>query len=204
MSIFEYNGSALVAMVGKNCFAIASDRRLGVQLQTIATDFQRIYQIHDRLFIGISGLATDAQTLYQRLVFRHKLYELREERDMKPETFASLVSALLYEKRFGPYFCQPVIAGLGDENKPFICTMDAIGAKELAKDFVVAGSASESLYGACEAMFKPDMEPEELFETISQALQASVDRDCLSGWGGHVYVVTPTEVKERILKGRMD
>ena len=32
-------------------------------------------------------------------------------------------------------------------------------------------------------------EPEELFETISQALQASVDRDCLSGWGGHVYVV---------------
>ncbi|CAI9778078.1 unnamed protein product [Fraxinus pennsylvanica] len=99
MSIFEYNGSALVAMVGKNCFAIASDRRLGVQLQTIATDFQKIYKIHDKLFIGLSGLATDAQTLYQRLVFRHKLYELREERDMKPETFSSLVSALLYEKR---------------------------------------------------------------------------------------------------------
>ncbi|KAF2296702.1 hypothetical protein GH714_001339 [Hevea brasiliensis] len=177
MSIFEYNGSALIAMVGKNCFAIAaSDRRLGVQLQTIATDFSE-------------------STEYQRLVFRHKLYQLREERDMKPETFASLVSALLYEKkapaipRFGPYFCQPVIAGLSDEDKPFICTMDSIGAKELAKDFVVAGTASESLYGACEAVFKPDMEPEELFETVSQALLSSVDRDCLSGWGGHVYVV---------------
>ncbi|KAL8539108.1 hypothetical protein ACS0TY_000916 [Phlomoides rotata] len=97
--IFEYNGSALVAMVGKNCFAIASDRHLGVQLQTIATDFQKIYKIHDKLFIGLAGLATDAQTLHQRLVFRHKLYHLREERDMKPETFASLVSALLYEKR---------------------------------------------------------------------------------------------------------
>lgn len=33
------------------------------------------------------------------MVFRHKLYQLREERDMKPETFASLVSAILYEKR---------------------------------------------------------------------------------------------------------
>ena len=31
--------------------------------------------------------------------------------------------------RFGPYFCQPVIAGLSDEDKPFICTMDSIGAK---------------------------------------------------------------------------
>lgn len=64
LQITEYNGSALVAMVGKNCFAIASDRRLGVQLQTIATDFQRISKIHDRLFIGLSGLATDSQTLY--------------------------------------------------------------------------------------------------------------------------------------------
>ncbi|KAL9173182.1 hypothetical protein ABFS82_03G096800 [Erythranthe guttata] len=174
MSIFEYNGSAIVAMVGKNCFAIASDRRLGVQLQTIATDFQKIYRIHDKLFIGLAGLATDAQTLHQRLVFRHKLYKLREERDMKPETFASLVSAIQYEKR------------------------------ELAKDFVVAGTASESLYGACESMYRPDMEAEELFETISQALISSIDRDCLSGWGGHVYLVTPTEVTERVLKGRMD
>ncbi|OEL26605.1 Proteasome subunit beta type-3 [Dichanthelium oligosanthes] len=211
--IFEYNGSAVVAMVGKNCFAIASDRRLGVQLQMIATDFQRVFKVHDKLYIGLSGLATDAQTLwvshilldcYQRLVFRHKLYQLREERDMKPQTFASLVSALLYEKRFGPYFCQPVIAGLGDNNEPFICTMDCIGAKELAEDFVVSGTASESLYGACESMYKPNMEPEELFETISQALQASVDRDCLAGYGAYVLIVTPTEVQERVVKGRMD
>ena len=52
-------------MVGKNCFAIASDRRFGVQLQTVATDFQKIYRIHDRVFLGLSGLATDAQTLYE-------------------------------------------------------------------------------------------------------------------------------------------
>jgi len=175
-----------------------------VQLQTIATDFQRIFKIHDKLYVGLSGLATDVQTLYQRFAFRHKLYQLREERNMRPETFASLVSALLYEKRFGPYFCQPVIAGLGEDDKPFICTMDSIGAKELAKDFVVAGTAAESLYGACESMYKPDMEPEELFETISQALLSSIDRDCLSGWGGHVYVVSPNQVTERTLKGRMD
>jgi hypothetical protein len=37
-------------------------------------------------------------TSYQRFAFRHKLYQLREERDMRPETFASLVSALFYER----------------------------------------------------------------------------------------------------------
>jgi 20S proteasome subunit beta 3 len=50
-------------MVGKNCFAIASDRRLGVQFQTIATDFQRIFEIHETLYVGLSGLATDVQTM---------------------------------------------------------------------------------------------------------------------------------------------
>ncbi|XP_024379752.1 proteasome subunit beta type-3 [Physcomitrium patens] len=204
MSITSYNGSALIAMVGKNCFAIASDRRLGVNFQTIACDFQRIFKIHDKLYIGLSGLATDVQTMHQRLQFRHKLYQLREERNMRPETFASLVSAILYEKRFGPYFCEPIIAGLNDDGTPFICTTDLIGAKQLAKDFVVSGTASESLYGACESMYKPDLGPDELFEVISQALLASVDRDCISGWGGIVHVVTPDQVITKTLKGRMD
>jgi len=204
MSITSYNGSALIAMVGNNCFAIASDRRLGVNFQTIATDFQRIFKIHDNLYIGLSGLATDVQTMQQRLNFRHKLYQLREERNMRPETFASLVSAILYEKRFGPYFCEPIIAGLNEDGTPFICTTDLIGAKQLAKDFVVSGTASESLYGACESMYKPDLGPEELFEVISQALLSSVDRDCISGWGGIVHVVTLDKVITKTLKGRMD
>lgn len=37
--------------------------------------------------------------------------------------------------RFGPYFCQPVIAGLGDNDEPFICTMDCIGAKYVSLIF---------------------------------------------------------------------
>uniref|UniRef100_A0A8R7Q1V5 Proteasome subunit beta type-3 n=1 Tax=Triticum urartu TaxID=4572 RepID=A0A8R7Q1V5_TRIUA len=89
-------------MVGKNCFAIAMDRFLGMQLQTITNDFQRVSKIHGKLYISLFGLATDAQALYQRLMFKHKLYQLLEERDRKPETLASLVSALLHEKRFGP------------------------------------------------------------------------------------------------------
>ena len=36
---------------------------------------------------------------YQRLKFRHNLYKLREERNIKPSTFGELVSSMLYEKR---------------------------------------------------------------------------------------------------------
>ena len=59
----EYNGAAMVAMVGKDCVAIAADRRLGIQAQTVSTNFQKIYQMNDKLFGGLPGLATDVQTV---------------------------------------------------------------------------------------------------------------------------------------------
>ena len=48
------------------------------------------------------------------------------------------------------------------------------------------------------------MEPDELFEVISQCLLSSVDRDAYSGWGGEVYIVTPETITVRRLKTRMD
>ena len=62
-SIMEYNGSAVVAMVGKDCVAIAADRRLGVQAQTVSMDFQKIFRMNDTLYVGLPGLATDVQTV---------------------------------------------------------------------------------------------------------------------------------------------
>ena len=34
------------------------------------------------------------------MTFRHNLYKLREEREMKPVTFLNAVCSLLYEKRY--------------------------------------------------------------------------------------------------------
>ena len=69
------------------------------------------------LYVGLPGLATDTLTVHERLRFRLNLYELRETRRVAPETFAWMVSNLLYEKRFGPFFVEPVIAGLGQYPK---------------------------------------------------------------------------------------
>lgn len=59
---------------------------------------------------------------------------------------------------FGPFFIEPVIAGLDEiEKKPFICSMDLIGCINFAKDFVVAGTASANLYGICESLYEADL-----------------------------------------------
>jgi 20S proteasome subunit beta 3 len=87
-----YNGSGILAMVGKDCVGICSDNRLGAYQQTIATDFKKVvflhpfamrelsailpaiamqvFKVHDQLFIGLCGLATDVTTFWQLIKFK--------------------------------------------------------------------------------------------------------------------------------------
>ncbi|KAL7989970.1 hypothetical protein Chor_012636, partial [Crotalus horridus] len=150
-SIMSYNGGAVMTMKGKSCVAIAADCRFGIQAQMVITDFQKHFPMGDRLFIGLAGLATDVQTVAQRLKFRLNLYELKEGRQLKPQTLMSMVSHLLYERRFGPYYTEPVIAGLYPVTyEPFICSLDLIGCP--TDGFVVSGTCIEQLYGMCESL----------------------------------------------------
>lgn len=72
------------------------------------------------------------------------------------------------------------------------------------QDFVCCGTASEKIQGMAESLWEPDLEPDDLFETISQTLLNAVDRDAFSGWGALVYVIEKDKVTKRYLKARMD
>lgn len=211
-------------MVGKDCVAIACDLRLGLQALTVSNNFPKIFNYAPSVFLGLTGLATDVQTVSDTFRYKVNMYRLREERNISPQTLANLVSSSLYERRFGPWFVSPVLAGINHTTgKPFICGFDSIGCIDFAKDFIVAGTASDQLFGTCEGLWEPDLvtflplqrlpyryannrvqEPEDLFETISQALLNAVDRDALSGWGAHVYIIEKDKVTKRLLKGRQD
>lgn len=98
-------------MAGDHCAAIATDLRFGVNLQTISMDFPKVQQLGPRLFVGFPGLVTDNQTVlvcmevfngfrFQRLQFRKNIYELRENKSVKPQTITTMLSNLLYERRY--------------------------------------------------------------------------------------------------------
>ena len=60
--------------------------------------------------------------------------------------------------RFGPYFVEPVIAGLDPKtSEPYIASMDLIGCPMVTDDFVVSGTCSEQMYGMCESLWEPDL-----------------------------------------------
>ncbi len=69
---------------------------------------------------------------------------------------------------------------------------------------MVGGTSTANLHGMCETLYRPNMGPEELFETLSQSLLSAVDRDALSGWGAVVYIIKPDGISSYNLKSRMD
>ncbi|KAJ5438787.1 Proteasome subunit beta type-3 [Penicillium daleae] len=181
-SPFDINGGACVAMVGKDCVAIACDLRLGMQALTISNNFPKIFNYAPSTYLGLTGLATDVNTVSDLFRYKVNMYRLREERHISPSDPG-----------------QP-----GQLIVPFICGFDSIGCIDFAKDFIVSGTASDQLFGTCEGLWEPDLGPEDLFETISQALLSAVDRDALSGWGAQVYIIEKDKVTQRLLKGRQD
>lgn len=191
-------------MKGKNCVAIAMDRRLGAQFKTISASYQRVFQMTDKTLAGFIGLGGDIQTLAAELKCKLNLYSLKENRQIAPKTLSWMLANLQYQRRFSPFFIEPLIAGLDENNQPYLSTSDSIGCMCDADGFFCIGTGSENMLGICESFYRDDLEPEDLFEVIAQCLLSGLDRDAFSGWGGVVFLVTPNGITAKTLKARMD
>ena len=73
--------------------------------------------------------------------------------------------------------------------KPYICGTDMLGAQSSSQSFVCSGVASRSLHGTAEALWRPNLEAEELVEVCGRAFVSALERDCLSGYGAVVYLI---------------
>lgn len=76
-SILEYNGAAILAMTGKNCVGICSDSRLGNQAQTVATDFEKIFKMGDKLMVSGGGSGRSVGLLARPLIYLYRILFLK-------------------------------------------------------------------------------------------------------------------------------
>lgn len=153
---------------------------------------------------------------------------------VSPKVMASLTSHVLYGRKQAPYYVEPLVIGLEPDiaataavadaiekssesssssaeslesriqYRPFLCSMDMIGATSESEAFVCAGAASKSLFGTAEALWEPDMDEERLLQVCGRAFLGALERDCLSGYGAIVYMITKNGIVEYDLAGRND
>lgn len=73
--------------------------------------------------------------------------------------------------------------------RPYLCTTDMLGARSTSSTYVCSGVASRSLHGTAEALWRPNLEAEELVEVCGKAFVSALERDCLSGYGAVIYLI---------------
>jgi 20S proteasome subunit beta 3 len=203
------NGGSCLAMAGDGCVALAVDKRFGSGPQMVNIAPRSVFMPHSKLMVAFTGLEGDIQSLMQELQVQVEsktsrgtlLSSSAKRRSISPRAMASLTSHVLYNRRQSPYYVQPLVVGLqksssdstgtADETaEPFLCAQDVIGAQSMSDAFVCAGVATKSLYGIAEALWRPKLSSSELAEVCGKAFLSALERDCLSGYGAVVYIMT--------------
>lgn len=202
--ITTHYGGSILAMVGKNCFSIVNDYRLGNGFITVSKHMQRIHQITPKTYVGLGGFLPDCQHILGKINKNVSLFRLDEGREIEPKELANLLSSLLYAHRRSPMYISVIVVGLDSKDTPYICEMDCLGCKTEPGSFVAVGTAEPNLMGICEALYRENMDSEDLFTTSVQGFLNAVDRDALSGWGAECVIVEPSKKICRTVKGRCD
>lgn len=185
---FSYNGGSVLAMGGKQCVVVVADKRLGAGNALIGEEACRVLDC-GRSVVAMRGLHGDVQTMLEDLDVRLRLHHLETGRRLEPNKLAALLSNMLYAGRAAPFFVEPVVAGLKGAT-PYLCGMDSLGAQLVSDTYVVAGTAAYSLHGACEALYRPDLDPAKLVDLAVRCMAAGLNRDCLSGRSVVVHLIT--------------
>lgn len=212
------NGGSVLAMAGKHSVAVVVDKRFAKDNALISVSPRPVLvpSSDPNTMVVFTGLDSDI------LTFRYRLEAqlARLQGIVRPDTgccvpassVARLTSHLLYQQRArGAYFVEPLVVGWDtasssteNNNKPYLCSLDMIGAMSVSHSFCCAGAATESLYGTASALWKEHLEDDELVTVCGRAFMSALERDCLSGYGAVLYLIGRDRIVEYDLAGRND
>jgi 20S proteasome subunit beta 3 len=195
-----WHGGAILAMSGRNCVAMAVDHRFGQGPVLIQTRPRPVLTISNQCMLACTGLSGHVQALHHIILAQLSKHisatSTTKSKTVTPNAVITLLSHLLYQQYTSsgqPFAVEPIVVALHPHTQePFLCSMDSIGALSRAAHVVAAGP-SATLLGVAEALWRPHLEPEELVQVLVRAFVSALERDCLSGYGATIYLMTPSE-----------
>jgi len=186
-------GTTILGIVCKDGVVIATERRatMGTLIAHKAT--KKLYQIDDHLALATAGLVGDLQVLSRYLSAETKLYSLKRDAEMSVHSAATLLSNILNQRKFYPYYVQLILGGW-DSTGGHVYSLDAAGGS-IPDKYTSGGSGSPYAFGVLEDQFRDDMTVNDGIDLALRAVTAAMNRDSASGNGADVAVVTEKEFK---------
>ena len=187
-------GTTILGLVCKDGVVIATERRatMGTLIAHKAT--KKLYKIDDHLALATAGLVGDLQILARYLSAESNLYRLKRDTQIPIQSAATLMSNILNQRKFYPYYVQLILGGW-DSSGGHVYSLDAAGGA-IPDKYTSGGSGSPYVYGVLEDSFRDDMTANEGVELAIRAVYAAMGRDSASGNGIDVAIINDKEFKQ--------
>ena len=187
-------GTTTLGMVCKDGVVIATETRatMGTLIAHKAT--KKLYKIDQHLALATAGLVGDLQVLARYLNAEANLYRLKRDMRMPVKSAATLMSNILNQRKFYPYYVQLILGGF-DDSGGYVFSLDAAGGA-IPDKYTAGGSGSPYVFGVLEDSYKDGMSTDEGIDIAVRAISAAKSRDAASGGNINVAVITKDGFKE--------
>jgi 20S proteasome subunit beta 6 len=195
-SPYELNGGNIIGFVQDDFAVIAGDTRISRGFSILKRNSSKIHRLTKDTWICTGGMYADTINLWKLLDERIKLYELNLEKTPTSAAIAAMLSKILYEKRFFPFYTFNTLVGFGPDGKSELWSYDAIGSYDQFM-YSSQGSANDMILPLLDNQFNPynsikkpaPHHPDQVVEILVDAFQSTAERDITCGDGVEVYVL---------------
>ena len=187
-------GTTTLGMICKDGVVIATEQRATMGNLIAHKTTKKLYKIDNHMALATAGLVGDLQTLARYLNAESNLYRLKRDTMIPVKSAATLMSNILNQRKFAPYYVQLILGGY-DKTGGYIYSLDAAGGA-IADKYTSAGSGSPFVFGVLEDSYRDDLTIEEGIDISIRAITAAMNRDSASGGMISVAVITKDGYKE--------
>lgn len=187
-------GTTILGLVCKDGVVIATERRATMGTLIAHKSTQKLYKIDEHLALATAGLVGDLQILARYLSAESNLYRLKRDTLIPIQSAATLMSNILNQRKFYPYYVQLILGGW-DSAGGHVYSLDAAGGA-IPDKYTSGGSGSPYVYGVLEDSFRDDMTANEGVDLAIRAVSAAMGRDSASGNAIDVAIINDKEFKQ--------
>ena len=181
-------GTTTLGMVCKEGVVIATETRATMGTLIAHKETKKLYKIDEHLALATAGLVGDLQVLARYLSAEANLYRLKREIKMPVESAATLMSNIMNQRKFMPYYVQLILGGY-DSTGGHVYSLDAAGGA-IPDKYTAGGSGSPYVFGVLEDLYKDGLTIDEGIDIAIRAIKASKSRDAASGGMTNIAVIT--------------
>ena len=186
-------GTTILGMVCTDGVVVASERRATMGTLIAHKSTKKLHKIDEHLALCTAGLVGDLQTLSRYLSAEVNLYRLKRGAKMPVKSAATLMSNILNQRKFYPYYVQLVLAGW-DSSGGHVYSLDAAGGA-IPDKYTAGGSGSPYVFGVLEDLYRDDLKSDEGVTIAARAITAAMGRDSASGNGADIAIISDKEFK---------